>query len=173
MSYTTDTDGLFTAGAVAQIEATHGVDPEHPRTVIREFFAARLSAALTSSLRLHSDPTLAIQGRAEQFELPALNLTTRSESSEPWFKGPFSMQHTLEMGVDIYGAETDLTSVERLLDAIALGVETLVLDETSYPTSIHEVRLASTERSFTTEGLRRMGECRLLFTVIYTSTLES
>ncbi len=168
MSYETDTGGIFNSTAIATIEAVHGADPVHERAVVRAFFAARLEAALADPSRLHDDPTLAIQGRPEQFELPALNLSTRDESSQPYHKEPFRVRRELELGVDIYAAETDDALVELVVDAIALGVETLVLsDEDAWPASIESVDLRSSERSFNSDGTRHLGVCRLSFTIVY------
>ncbi len=173
MSYETDTGGFFNSTAVAAIEAVHGNDPVHERAVVRAFFVARLEAALASTTRLHSDPTLAIQGRPEQFELPALNITTRDESSQPYHKEPVSTRRELELSIDIYGAETGDAEVELLLDAVALGVETIVLgDSDAWPASIESVDLRSSERNFNSDGARRFGVCHLAFTIIYSTLTQ-
>ena len=169
MSFDTDSGGLFNAVGIAQIEAVHGVDPIHERTRIREFFAARLVAVLEDPERLHSDPTLAIQGRPDQFELPALNITTRNDPTSVYHKDAGGTRHELELGIDIHGAETNDVDVERLIDSVALGVETIVLAATGWPASIESVDLSGTERSFNSDGARRIGECRLSFTVTYTT----
>lgn len=172
MSFDTDSGGLFTSVGIAQVEDIHGVDAVHERTRIREFYAGALRAVLIDPERVHSDPKVAIQGRPAQFELPALNITTRSDATEPYYKlesDEHVTKHTLEIGVDIYGSETDDVDVARLLDAIALGVETVLLDDTGRPESIVDVLLDDTSPAMNADGTRRFGVASMTFTVTYTT----
>lgn len=172
MSYNTDTAGIWSAGGITEIESTTGVNPEHTREQIRTFFRTRLSTFMADPTnRLHSDPTLTIQGTPEDFKLPALNLYTRSEPAQLAYKET-TYARQLTLVVDVYGAEREDQTVEDLIDAIALGVEVLILDNTVWPAYVEAVDLESTEREFTAEAVRRMGRATLTFNVSYSTTFN-
>lgn len=171
MSYDSDTGGVWNAFGLSLIQPADGSAIEHPRTSIRNLVVARLVACVDTAARVRTEPALPAQARPNEWALPAFIVSTGSETSEASYKGPMSLGRTLSLTVEIQGADTNATDVERLLDSLALGVE-ILLQFADWPTYVSDVVLTGTERQFTSDGARRSGTCRLEFQVQYQTALS-
>ena len=172
MSLDLDTGQIFNAWALSLVQPSDGSAIAHERTVIREFFVARLVAALNDTGRVHSDPLLPHQARPNEWKVPALNVSVGSETSAVSHNGPTSLQRTVDLIIDVIAAETNTVAVERLVDQLELLVVALIMHDADYPVSIYEVVPVASDPLFSADGARRLGRRQITFKVTYHTALS-
>ena len=144
----------------------------HPRTRIRQYVVEKLkvAASLTSTAgRVHSERVDPLQARDAEWDLPAINVFTRDETSEEWANSPRILKRDVELAIDIIAAGRD---AEDQIDQLAKEVELLVGSDIRLGQWADDVILRSTATDFDGAGSKKFGVARLVFLATYGSEVS-
>lgn len=177
MSFILQVARLFAGGAAYVIADDEEID--HPRKAIRDFYVARFREATVDPSQVYSQPSAPVQARPDDRKLPALNVFTLDESSARVAKR-YPLDRALDLVVDVLEEGED---VGDLLDQYALVVESImaleIIDEPDLQTlpstspyrTVREVTLISSTLAFSSEGDRKFGSVRLVYSISYETEL--
>jgi hypothetical protein len=134
----------------------------HKRTEIRQACVASLMAAATAAgSNVFSNRAISLFG----VPLPAINVLTTDESSDPESVADTPSLRTLQLAIDIFARVSE--SLDDELDAIALEVEGVMANVDALGENAIDCRLNSTAMDLTQIGEDPAGVTRLVYSVTY------
>ena len=163
------TGGLFTPQGLQLATSglfTTSINPDlHPRTRIRQYIVQKLRVAATGAEeRVHAERVDPIQARDQKWDLPAVNVYTRDETSEVWSESPRTYKRVVEVVIDcIVGAR----DAEDQVDKLALEIEQLISPDLRLGQWADDVVLRATPTDFDGAGLKKFGVARVTYLVTY------
>jgi hypothetical protein len=134
----------------------------HKRTEIRQACVASLvSAATAAGSNIFSNRAISLFG----VPLPAINVLTTDESSDPESVSDAPSLRTLQLAIDIFARVSE--NLDDELDAIALEVEGVMANVDALGDNAIDCRLDSTAMDLAQIGEDPAGVTRLVYSVTY------
>lgn len=132
------------------------------RKKIRNDIVARIKTASTASgLRVFSNRINQIFPQ----ELPCVLVYARDESATVFDQSPLLYQRKLRIGIEIAAAA--VTALDDFLDEQAELVEQAMIKDHKLGGLVEDILLTETDLTFSNEGEKPIGVCRLTYEVTY------
>ena len=141
----------------------------HVRQQIREAFGSACTGLSSTGSNVFQSRSYPL----EAADLPALCVFTLAETADDLEIGGSGRLITRILPVKIEGYARAATNIDDTLDTIASEVETAVANSSSIDALITDLRLISTDVSFSGEGDREIGQISLEYSVVYTTTFNN
>lgn len=159
------TGGLF-SGQSLSVATQLLVLGKHPRAAIRASIAQRLSLQTTAADRVFVSRFLPYSEKKLRTVGPILLVHTESDDADRVQAAPPIYRHTLRVSVDAVAVVQGPDILEQL-DAIALAVEAIVLQDETHGGIALETRIAGSASAVDEEGEEQIAALRTLFDVEY------
>lgn len=133
----------------------------HPRKDIRDAVVALLTGATSAGSRVYPSRFAPVS----ESELPCLLVYTLSEDVEISSESPREYGRSLKLIVDIRAAAA--ASLDNTFDALALQVESAMMQDFTLGDRVNDIILQNTEISVSVEGDAEIGSCALTYLLPY------